>query len=60
MPNPRRNLEEKGSNDLVDLHHLVAVVVDHFDCNAAGFGLGERAADGGVERGPGVLVDVCL
>jgi hypothetical protein len=42
------------------LHHFVAVVVDDLDGDLAGVGFGERAADGLVERGPGVLVDVGL
>ena len=40
-----------------NLHHLVAQVVDHFDRDAAGFGLFEGAGGVAVQGGPGFGVD---
>src|SRR5262245_44699629 len=43
-----------------DLHDLVAVVVDDFDGDAAGFRTVEGAGLGAIQRGPGVRIDFGL
>lgn len=42
------------------LHYLVAVIVDDLGRDLAGSRLGEGARVGGVERGPGIPVDIGL
>src|SRR3990172_6730131 len=44
--------------NLVHLHQLVAVVVDHLDGDAACVGIGEGTTHRRVERGPGFFVDL--
>jgi hypothetical protein len=47
-----------GRVDVVDLHDLVAVVVDDLDCDLSRVRYREPAALRGVEAGPRVLIDV--
>jgi hypothetical protein len=49
---------DRKRSDAEHAHRLIAVVVDDFDGDSAGFRRREGAADGVVERGPGVFVDV--
>jgi len=46
-----------GSGNAENLHHFIAEVVDDFDGDAAGFGLGEGAAGVAVETVAGFFVD---